>query len=89
MEIARLCAKGLVVRLERIHAIGPMVQLELRRSESDELIEVVISQERLRHLQLQENESLVIRPRQMHIFLGKAAYYRRRLRLALSGRTAG
>lgn len=66
-------AKGLVVRLERIHAVGPMAQLELTRSDNGELIDAVISQERLRQLQLKENEPLVIQPRQVHIFLDQAA----------------
>ncbi len=66
-------AKGLVARLERIHAVGPMAQLELTRSDNGELIEAVISQERLRQLQLKENEPLVVRPRQVHIFLDQAA----------------
>lgn len=66
-------AKGLVVRLERIHAVGPLAQLELMRSDTAELIEVVISQERLRQLQLKESESLVIQPRQVHVFLDEAA----------------
>lgn len=66
-------AKGLVVRLERVHAIGPLAQLELKRSDNAELIEAVISQEQLMQLQLKENESLVIRPRQVHIFLDQAA----------------
>ncbi len=66
-------ARGLVVRLERVHAIGPLAQLELRRSDNAELIEAVISQERYSQLQLKEHETLVVRPRQVHIFLDQAA----------------
>lgn len=66
-------AAGLVVRLERIHAIGPLAQLELRRSDTAELIEAVISQERYAQLQLKERDTLTVKPRQVHIFLDQAA----------------
>jgi len=75
IEVERYAAgaEGLVVRLERIHAIGPLAQLELTRQDTDEPIEAVISRERFLQLQLKESETLVVRPRQVHIFLEQAA----------------
>lgn len=61
-------ARGIVVQLERFHAIGPLAQLELKRSDTSEVIEAVISAERFSQLQLKGNETLVARPRQLHIF---------------------
>ncbi len=61
-------AQGIVVRLERFHAIGPLAQLELKRSDNNELIEAVIPAERFSQLQLKPQETLVARPRQLHIF---------------------
>jgi sulfate transport system ATP-binding protein len=61
-------AQGIVVHLEHIHAIGPLAQLELRRADNSERIEAVISAERYSQLKLKENETLVARPRQLHIF---------------------
>lgn len=61
-------AQGIVVQLERFHAIGPLAQLELKRTDTNELIEAVISAERFSQLALQPRDTLVARPRQLHIF---------------------
>ncbi len=66
-------AEGVIAKLEHIHAIGPAVQLELRRQDTDDLVEATVSRERLAELGLQEGEVLVLRPRQVHIFLEQAA----------------
>jgi sulfate transport system ATP-binding protein len=65
--------EGMIAKLERIHAVGPVIQLELRRQDTDDLIEAIISRERLAELALKEDEILVLRPRQVHIFLEQAA----------------
>ncbi|NYT86040.1 sulfate/molybdate ABC transporter ATP-binding protein [Pollutimonas harenae] len=61
-------AQGIVVQLERFHAIGPLAQLELKRKDTDEVIEAVISAERFSQLQLKPFDTLVARPRHLHIF---------------------
>ncbi|HEY9571516.1 MAG TPA: sulfate ABC transporter ATP-binding protein [Pusillimonas sp.] len=66
-------AQGIVVQLERFHAIGPLAQLELKRADTSERIEAVISAERFSQLQLKENETLIARPRQLHIFADQIA----------------
>ncbi|MES2934059.1 MAG: sulfate ABC transporter ATP-binding protein [Pseudomonadota bacterium] len=62
-------AQGIVVQLRRAHAIGPLAQLELERDDNAETIEAVISNERFAFLQLKEGETLVVRPKRLHVFV--------------------
>ena len=61
-------AEGIVVKLRRIHAIGPLAQLELERDDNSELIEALLSSERFIHLQLKIGETLVMRPNRLRVF---------------------
>ncbi|QRX81884.1 sulfate/molybdate ABC transporter ATP-binding protein [Glaciimonas sp. PAMC28666] len=67
-------AEGIVVQLKRAHAIGPLAQLELERDDNAELIEAVISAERFRRLDLKEGETLVVRPRRLHVFVNQPSH---------------
>ena len=71
IEVARHSAdaKGIVAKLKRAHAIGPLAQLELERADNAQLIEAVISSERYEHLRLQEGETLVVQPRRLRVFV--------------------
>ena len=62
-------AEGIIVQLRRAHAIGPLAQLELERDDNGELIEAVISNERYGQLQLKDGETLVVRPKRLHVFV--------------------
>jgi len=62
-------AQGIVVRLARCHAIGPLAQLELLRNDNATVIEAVISSERFSALKLKVDETLVVRPRRMQVFV--------------------
>ncbi len=75
LEIERFAegVEGIAVRLKRAHAIGPLAQLELERSDSRQLIEAVISSERYAHLQLHEGDSLLVRPRRLRVFVEQSA----------------
>ncbi|WP_426110226.1 sulfate/molybdate ABC transporter ATP-binding protein [Massilia sp. PWRC2] len=64
---------GIVVRLRRAHAIGPLAQLDLERADNAEMIEAVIPNERFRQLGLKEGETLVVRPRRMQVFVDQGA----------------
>jgi sulfate transport system ATP-binding protein len=64
-------AEGIVVQLRRAHAIGPLAQLELERDDNAEMIEAVITSERFAQLKLQDGETLVIRPKRVHVFVEK------------------
>ena len=65
--------EGMVVKLRRAHAIGPLAQLDLERADNAELIEAVIPNERFRELQLKEGDTLVVRPRRMQVFVDQGA----------------
>ena len=62
-----------MAQLRRSHAIGPLAQLELERKDNAELIEAVISNERFAQLNLKDGETLVVRPRRLHVFVDNAA----------------
>jgi sulfate transport system ATP-binding protein len=76
LEIDRYTAgsKGIVVKLSRAHAIGPLAQLDLQRVDNQELVEVVMSNERFSHLQLKEGETLVVRPKNLRVFVDPTAH---------------
>jgi sulfate/thiosulfate transport system ATP-binding protein len=65
-------AEGIVARLRRVHAIGPLAQLELERADNAQLIEAVISTERYAQLNLKEGETLVVRPKHLRVFVDEA-----------------
>jgi len=52
-----------------IHAIGPIVRLELQRAGDTELIEAELTSERFRELALMEGEHVFIYPRNVRVFL--------------------
>ncbi|WMW79942.1 sulfate ABC transporter ATP-binding protein [Undibacterium cyanobacteriorum] len=64
---------GLVVRLRRLHGIGPLAQLELVREDNGQLVEAMISSERVQHLNLQVGDVLVVKPRRLHVFVDSTA----------------
>ncbi|AKU24198.1 sulfate ABC transporter ATP-binding protein [Massilia sp. MB5] len=66
-------AEGIVVKLRRAHAIGPLAQLDLERADNAELIEAVMSNERFSHLGLKDGETLVVRPKRLHVFVDGGA----------------
>jgi sulfate transport system ATP-binding protein len=65
--------EGIVVKLRRAHAIGPLAQLDLERADNAELIEAVIPNERYGQLQIKEGDTLLVRPRRMHVFVDQGA----------------
>jgi sulfate transport system ATP-binding protein len=65
--------EGIVVKLRRAHAIGPLAQLDLERADNAELIEAVIPNERYSQLQIKEGDTLLVRPRRIHVFVDQGA----------------
>jgi sulfate transport system ATP-binding protein len=63
---------GIVVKLRRSHAIGPLAQLELQRDDNAQLIEAVISSERFAVLDLKDGETLLVRPKRLRVFVDEA-----------------
>ncbi|MGF6276011.1 sulfate transport system ATP-binding protein [Massilia sp. UYP11] len=62
-------AEGVVAKLRRAHAIGPLAQLDLERADNQQLIEAVMPNERFASLGLKEGETLVVRPRRIEVFV--------------------
>ncbi|MFA9217673.1 MAG: sulfate/molybdate ABC transporter ATP-binding protein [Sphingomonadaceae bacterium] len=75
LEIDRYTAgaEGIIVKLRRAHAIGPLAQLDLERSDNAEIIEAVIPNERFASLNLKEGETLVVRPKRVRVFVDAGA----------------
>lgn len=60
---------GMRVSLQRAHAFGPLAQLELRREDTQELIEVILPSQEFERLRAQGHQRFVARPRQARVFL--------------------
>jgi sulfate transport system ATP-binding protein len=65
--------EGVAVKLRRAHAIGPLAQLDLERADNAQIIEAVIPNERYRELGLRDGETLLVKPRRMHVFVDQGA----------------
>jgi len=71
LDVARWVpgGEGVPVKLRRSHAIGPLAQLDLERADTAEMIEAVIPNERFRELSLKDGETLLVKPKRMHVFV--------------------
>jgi sulfate transport system ATP-binding protein len=71
LDVERYVAggEGVAVKLRRAHAIGPLAQLDLERADNAQIIEAVIPNERYRELALRDGETLLVKPRRMHVFV--------------------
>ncbi len=67
-------AEGIVVKLRRAHAIGPLAQLDLERTDNAQIIEATISNERYVALNLKDGETLVVRPKRLRVFVDEGAH---------------
>ena len=56
-----------------VNSIGPLVRLELARKEDDELIQVELTQERYRELQIKEGERVFVKLQNLRLFLADGA----------------
>jgi sulfate transport system ATP-binding protein len=56
-------------RIQDIHAIGPVVRLELQHSEGSEPIEVELQRERFKTLGFVKGETVYIKPRNLRLFV--------------------
>jgi len=67
-------AEGIVVKLRRAHAIGPLAQLDLERADNAQIIEATISNERYIQLNLKDGDTLVVRPKRLRVFVDEGAH---------------
>ncbi|HZW13183.1 MAG TPA: sulfate ABC transporter ATP-binding protein [Noviherbaspirillum sp.] len=65
---------GIIARLRRAHAIGPLAQLELERADNAQLIEAVIPAEQYAELALQEGETVLVRPKRLRVFVNSTEH---------------
>lgn len=56
-----------------VHAIGPLVRLELERADHTELIEAELTRERFRELNIGEGARVFVQPRNVRVFLDQTA----------------
>ena len=56
-------------KINYIHAIGPLVRLELQQLGQEDIIEAELTQERFRELGLSAGEQVFIYPRNVRVFL--------------------
>jgi len=56
-----------------IHAIGPLVRLELQRADQSEPIEAELTQERFRQLNITQGENVFVYPRNVRVFLDEGS----------------
>jgi sulfate/thiosulfate transport system ATP-binding protein len=66
-------APGIVARLERALVVGPSARLELKRIDTQQLIEAEIQASAYRALNLRDGETLIVRPRRVRVFLDQPA----------------
>jgi sulfate transport system ATP-binding protein len=55
--------------IQYIHAVGPVVRLELKREDESELIEAELTRERFQELGLRQGELVFVKPRNLRVFL--------------------
>ena len=71
LDVERYVAggEGVAVKLRRAHAIGPLAQLDLERVDNAQIVEATIPNERFRELNLRDGETLLVRPKRIHVFV--------------------
>ena len=57
------------VIISHVHVVGPAVRLELKRSDTGELMEAELSKERYKELALKSGEQVFVRPRHVRVFV--------------------
>jgi sulfate transport system ATP-binding protein len=66
---AQAPVEGLLVRLQRAHAFGPLAQLELRREDTQEIIEVVMPSDQFDPIRAAGHRRFIARARAARVFL--------------------
>jgi sulfate transport system ATP-binding protein len=71
IEIRRTPENGstFAATVVHIHAIGPIVRLELARADAAEYVEAELTRERFRELALKEGEQVFVKPRSLRVFI--------------------
>jgi sulfate transport system ATP-binding protein len=56
-------------KINYIHAVGPIVHLELERNDTNTFVEAELTREHFNHLELIEGEIVYLKPRNLRVFL--------------------
>lgn len=59
--------------VEHIHAVGPIVRVELRREGSGDLIDAALTKDQYQTLRLMLGDRVFIRPKKLSVFLDAGA----------------
>lgn len=62
-------ASSFEAKINYIHAVGPIVRMELERSDSNTFIEAELTRERFDNLQLREGEKVYLKPHNLRVFI--------------------
>jgi len=60
--------------IEHIHAVGPIVRVELKRDDSDAYIDAALTKEQYQSLRLMLGDQVYIRPRKVAVFVDEGAH---------------
>jgi len=63
---------GLPMRVKNIHVVGPLVRVELGRTDTGESVEAELAKDRYRELGLTVGESVFVTPSRLRVFLADA-----------------
>lgn len=56
-------------KIMHIHIVGPIVQIELKREDSDEYLEAELPKEQYKELHIKKGDIVYIRPKQLKVFI--------------------
>ena len=72
-KVKRAETPALEAIINYVHAIGPLVRLELQQTNQADNIEAELTQERFRELDISEGDRVYVYPRNVRVFLAKTA----------------
>ena len=69
IEKEKRTADTVAATITHIHLVGPTAQIELKRLNSDEYLEVALPKEQYRSLAIQKGDIVYVRPKQLKVFI--------------------
>jgi len=69
IEKTKISEDAVHTTISHIHVIGPIVQIELKRTDAEEFLEAEVTKEHYHSLQLKVGEQVYVRPKQLKVFI--------------------
>ncbi|RHW36795.1 sulfate ABC transporter ATP-binding protein [Lysinibacillus yapensis] len=69
IEKEKVNNETVAAKITYIHIIGPIVQVELKREDSEEYLEAELTKEQYLDLNIQKGETVYVRPKQLRVFI--------------------